>query len=137
MDHNRCCDDRCCPTVVLDSVLQVDIRVAMVISLTVIAACVVVGVACVVCCFVSSCPLYDACSGTWEKGQQAVQDPAYFFNGYAAPPGSGEDLPAPRPNGVANGGARVKGRRAAGKSGNNGQSVVAAHPVKISNAEEV
>jgi hypothetical protein len=24
-DHNRCCDDKCCPTVTLDSVLQVRI----------------------------------------------------------------------------------------------------------------
>ncbi len=40
-----------------------DIRIAMVISLSVICACVVLGVAIVVCCFVSPCPLVDACSG--------------------------------------------------------------------------
>ncbi len=51
------------------SLSQVDIRIAMVISLTVICACVVAGVAIVVCCFVSPCPLYDACSGSggWKN----------------------------------------------------------------------
>ncbi len=43
--------------------MQVDIRIAMVISLTVICLCIAIGVAVVVCCFVRSCPLYDACTG--------------------------------------------------------------------------
>ena len=37
----------------------------MIISLTVIAVCVVSGIAIVICCFVSSCPMYDTCSGGW------------------------------------------------------------------------
>lgn len=58
---------KCClPPVPLDSVLKVDIRIAMIISLTVIVICVVTGVAIIICCFVSSCPMYDTCSGSWS-----------------------------------------------------------------------
>ena len=67
----------------LDPVLMVDVRVAMCIYLSVIVVCVVLGVAIVICCFSSSCPLYDTCSGGWSKGEP-VQNPAQFFNGYVS-----------------------------------------------------
>jgi hypothetical protein len=71
-DHTSCCGERCCrPPVTLDAILRVDIRMAMVISLTVIAACVVAGVVIVLCCFLSTCPLYDTCSGSWGKRERA------------------------------------------------------------------
>jgi hypothetical protein len=41
----------------------------MIISLTVITTCILVGVIIIVCCFVSSCPLYDTCAGSWGKGE--------------------------------------------------------------------
>lgn len=41
----------------------------MVISLTVIIICVVSGVAIIICCFVSSCPMYDTCSGSWDDNK--------------------------------------------------------------------
>ena len=50
---------------------QVDIRLAMMISLTVIVICVVTGVAIIICCFVSSCPMYDTCSGSWSDKSSA------------------------------------------------------------------
>ena len=86
---HRCCEDGCCPTVILDSIMNVDIHVAMVscqlqleylfltsigsldqaISLTVICMCVVTGIVIIICCFVSSCPCYDTLSGGWAKGE--------------------------------------------------------------------
>merc|ERR1719499_1979717 len=71
-DHNRCCEDGCCPTVILDSIMNLDIHVAMAISLTVISACVVTGIIIVICCFVSSCPCYDTLSGGWGKGEPDI-----------------------------------------------------------------
>ena len=48
-----------------------DIRIAMIISLTVIVICVVTGVIIIICCFVSSCPMYDTCSGSWNAKSSA------------------------------------------------------------------
>ena len=66
-DRIMCCDDQCCSDTVIDSVLKVDIRIAMIISLTVIILCVTSGVAIIICCFCPSCPMYDTCSGSWDK----------------------------------------------------------------------
>ena len=65
----KCCesDGGCCADVIVDSVLKVDVRIAMVISLTVIVACVVSGLTVIVCCFCSGCPMYDTCSGSWDQ----------------------------------------------------------------------
>lgn len=68
-DYTICCNEKCCPLLQIDSVLKVDIRIAMVISLTVICICVLSGIIIVVCCFASSCPLYDTCSGSWGKNE--------------------------------------------------------------------
>jgi hypothetical protein len=38
---------------------QVDLRIAMIISLTVIVICLVAGIAIIVCCFAPCCPLYE------------------------------------------------------------------------------
>merc|ERR1719373_1534691 len=96
--------------------MNLDIHVAMAISLTVISACVVTGIVIVICCFVSSCPCYDTLSGGWGKGEP-VQNPTYFFNGYAAPPGQNTEeannsLPSAGGAKMTNGGGRIKGRRA-------------------------
>lgn len=62
--------------------LQVDIKIAMIISLTVICVCVVSGVLIVVCCFVSSCPLYDTCAGSWSRSELRHQYQHPFIGGY-------------------------------------------------------
>eukprot|EP00096_Caligus_rogercresseyi_P005064 TRINITY_DN1989_c1_g1_i1.p1 TRINITY_DN1989_c1_g1~~TRINITY_DN1989_c1_g1_i1.p1 ORF type:complete len:185 (-),score=42.14 TRINITY_DN1989_c1_g1_i1:1038-1592(-) len=65
-----CCADKCCPYRSVDSVLQIDIRIAMVISLAVIILCIISGITIIICCFVSSCPLYDTCSGDAAWGTE-------------------------------------------------------------------
>ena len=85
-DYKVCCDEKCCPLVEIDSVLRVDIRIAMIISLTVIGVCVALGVTLVLCCFISSCPLYDVCMGgwSWRESERPPKDfPASFMgSGY-------------------------------------------------------
>lgn len=66
-DHTICCDQKCCPLRHIDSVMKVDIGVAMAISLTVIIVSVTTGIILIVCCFISSCPLYDTCAGGYKK----------------------------------------------------------------------
>jgi len=82
-DHIKCCDSDggCCADVIVDSVLKVDVRIAMVISLTVIVACVVSGLTVIVCCFCSGCPMYDTCSGSWDQSTT----PSAKKNGQALP----------------------------------------------------
>jgi hypothetical protein len=46
-------------------VLRVDIKVAMVISITVIS--ITTGITLIICCFWSSCPLYDTCAGGYKR----------------------------------------------------------------------
>jgi len=144
--HNRCCEDGCCPTVILDSILNVDIHVAMAISLTVICFCVVTGIVIIICCFVSSCPCYDTLSGGWAKGEP-VQNPTHFFNGYAAPPAQNTEeaaangIPSAGGAKMTNGGGRIKGRRVVNTSAVKNNVVeapaIVIHPVKVSDAEEV
>jgi hypothetical protein len=78
-----------------------------------------------------------------------MQNPAYFFNGYAVPPGQHNNQaaevlsPSSKPPALANGGARVKGRRAGTLSRQHNNQVMEVlmeakeHPVKISEAENV
>lgn len=87
-DHTVCCEDKCCQLLHLDSVLQLDIRIAMAISLAVIVVCLVSGIALVICCFAPPCPLYDTCSGTWGKHESSI-GPAGMI---ALPTGDEEDL---------------------------------------------
>lgn len=85
---------KCCrPPISLDSVLKVDIRIAMIISLTVIVICVITGVAIIICCFVSSCPMYDTCSGSWNDKSSAGSLFLGDRSGMALP-GGGDYMPA-------------------------------------------
>ena len=47
--------------------MQVDIKVAMVISLSIILISLATAVSLVVCCFKHGCPLYDTCSGSYKR----------------------------------------------------------------------
>jgi len=68
LDHTICCEkESCCPVKHIDSVLRVDIRVAMAISITVIIISITTGITLIVCCFWSSCPLYDTCAGGYKR----------------------------------------------------------------------
>ena len=44
----------------------------MIISLSVIVLCVISGVVIIICCFAHPCPLYDTCSGSWDKDQKTI-----------------------------------------------------------------
>ncbi|XP_059084463.1 uncharacterized protein LOC131881579 [Tigriopus californicus] len=81
-DHRLCCEEKCCPLVEIDSVLKVDIRIAMIISLSVICLCVFTGIVIVLCCFISSCPLYDVCLGGWGSDEAPKNYPPYLGPGY-------------------------------------------------------
>ena len=60
----------------------------MIISLTVIAICVVSGLTVIICCFCSGCPMYDTCSGSWDHTPKSNQK-----NGMALP-WAGDYVPA-------------------------------------------
>ncbi len=62
----------------MDSVLGLDLKVAMVVSLCVIVFCVTSGLVLIVCCFWSQCPMYDTCSGSWDKNSTAVTPDMMF-----------------------------------------------------------
>ena len=63
-DFTVCCrQDQCCQLRHVDSILGLDLKIAMIISLVVIGLCVILGVTVIVCCFAHPCPLYDTCSG--------------------------------------------------------------------------
>ena len=47
--------------------MQVDIKVAMMISLSIILISLATAVSLVVCCFKHGCPLYDTCSGSYKR----------------------------------------------------------------------
>lgn len=66
-DHTICCDQHCCPVRHIDSVLRIDIRWAMVISITVIIISITTGITLIICCFWSNCPLYDTCAGGYKR----------------------------------------------------------------------
>jgi len=66
-EHTVCCGQSCCPLTHIDSVLRVDIKVAMLISLSIILLSVATAVSLVVCCFKHGCPLYDTCSGGYSR----------------------------------------------------------------------
>eukprot|EP00092_Neocalanus_flemingeri_P027831 GFUD01030214.1.p1 GENE.GFUD01030214.1~~GFUD01030214.1.p1 ORF type:complete len:181 (-),score=53.32 GFUD01030214.1:650-1192(-) len=66
-DHTVCCEQNCCPVRHIDSVLRVDIRVAMAISITVIIISITTGITLIICCFWSNCPLYDTCAGGYKR----------------------------------------------------------------------
>ena len=66
-DHTICCEQNCCPVRHIDSVLRVDIRVAMIISITVIIISITTGISLIICCFWSQCPLYDTCAGGYKR----------------------------------------------------------------------
>jgi len=67
LDHTICCGQSCCPVRHIDSVMQVDIKVAMMISLSIILISLATAVSLVVCCFKHGCPLYDTCSGSYKR----------------------------------------------------------------------
>jgi len=75
-DFKRCCpedgQDKCCQLKHLDSILGVDLKIAMIISLSVIVLCVISGFILIICCFAHPCPLYDTCSGSWDKDQTTI-----------------------------------------------------------------
>ena len=123
-DHTICCEEKCCPMIQLDSVLKVDIRIAMIISLTVIVVCILAGVILVLCCFMSSCPMYDTCAGSWGKGEP--RNPPAFFNGYV--PG---EMP-PHPMATLNG-----GRRLLEEKNHHKVAAVDIGPIKVSEADHV
>ena len=47
--------------------LRVDIRVAMIISITVIIISITTSISLIICCFWSQCPLYDTCAGGYKR----------------------------------------------------------------------
>ena len=49
-----------------------DLKIAMIISLSVIVLCVISGFILIICCFAHPCPLYDTCSGSWDKDQTTI-----------------------------------------------------------------
>jgi len=85
-DHTICCGQSCCAVRHIDSVLQVDIEVAMVISITIILISLVTAVTLVICCFKYGCPLYDTCSGGYTRRDTL---PGYGTGEYE---GSDQDL---------------------------------------------
>jgi len=88
-DHTICCEQKCCPLRHIDSVMKVDIRVAMAISLTVIILSVSTGITLIVCCFCSSCPLYDTCAGGYTRASPRPFD----FHGSDTDPLTGKHDP--------------------------------------------
>jgi len=77
IDFKTCCardgaEDKCCQLKHVDSILGVDLKIAMIISLSVIVLCVISGVVIIICCFAHPCPLYDTCSGSWDKDQKTI-----------------------------------------------------------------
>merc|ERR1711899_375368 len=66
---------------------------AMILSLTVILICVITGAAVIICCFVSSCPMYDTCSGSWNDKSSAGSLFLGDRNGMKLP-GGGDYMPA-------------------------------------------
>ena len=118
-DHTICCEEKCCPMIQLDSVLKVDIRIAMIISLTVIVVCILAGIILVLCCFMSSCPKYDTCAGSWGKDEP--RNPPSFFNGYV--PGE-----MPHPMATLNGGRLLE---------KNHKVAVDIGPIKVTEADHV
>ena len=71
-DFTVCCEDKCCQLQHVDSILGLDLKIAMIISLCVIGLCIVGGFVLIICCFAHPCPLYDTCSGSWDKGQSSI-----------------------------------------------------------------
>ena len=69
-DYKVCCEDRCCQLKHVDSILGLDLKLAMMISLCVIVLCVISGIMLIICCFAHPCPLYDTCSGSWGKDEK-------------------------------------------------------------------
>ena len=68
----------------------------MVISLTVIIICVAAGIAIIICCFVSSCPMYDTCSGSWSDTKRGSSAGSFFMGDQQGVglPGGGDYMPA-------------------------------------------
>ena len=72
-DFTVCCDqDKCCQLEHVDSILGLDLKIAMIISLCVIIVCIISGLVIIICCFAHPCPLYDTCSGSWDKSQGSI-----------------------------------------------------------------
>ena len=71
-DFKVCCEEACCQLKHVDSILGVDLKLAMMISLCVIVLCVISGIMVIICCFAHPCPLYDACSGSWGKDEKSI-----------------------------------------------------------------
>lgn len=68
-EYTVCCEEgKCCQMTHVDSILGVDLKIAMIISLCVIVLCVISGLVIIICCFAHPCPFYDTCSGSWDKG---------------------------------------------------------------------
>jgi len=66
-DHSVCCDQACCPVRHIDSVLGVDIKVAMAISIPIMFVSLATAITLIICCFKADCPLYDTCSGSYKS----------------------------------------------------------------------
>ena len=86
-DFTMCCEDKCCQLKHVDSILGLDIKLAMIISLCVIVLCIISGVVIIICCFAHPCPLYDTCSGTWDRDQSSIA-PGMIL---ALPPGEQDE----------------------------------------------
>ena len=79
-DHTRCCEtESCCKLEHIDSVLGLDLKIAMIISLCVIVFCVFTGVVIIICCFAHQCPWYDTCSGSWDKDQSSIGKGPFLY----------------------------------------------------------
>ena len=65
----------------------------MILSLTVIVIYVITDAAVIICCFVSSCPMYDTCSGSWNDKSSAGSLFLGDRNGMKLP-GGGDYMPA-------------------------------------------
>ena len=71
-DHTVCCEQNCCPVRHIDSVLRVDIKVAMIISIPVIFISITTGITLPSCCFWSKYPLNDTCTEGGYKRQDVL-----------------------------------------------------------------
>jgi len=71
-NFTRCCDEKCCTLRHIDSVMGLDLPIAIALSVSVIIICIVLGITIIVCCFWSPCPMYDTCGGGYKRREGAV-----------------------------------------------------------------
>lgn len=102
---NRCCPP---PGRTPATGLLPDAQTARTVALVVMALCVVVSVAVVVCCFAYPCPMYDTCTGDdWSSGskQGGGGGGGGGHHPWKLPPGDYAPAPDVHPQALGNGGA--------------------------------